>query len=406
MIMILASFTLALLAIPVASAETHDYLYSVDSISFTVRTLDMQNNKPGPTIEGFYEPGVITATPDGKYVYVSDNNGINIIDTDSISVTGQIPGTEGTKVSDMKVSGDAKRLFAANKTSPVVHVYSIGSYEKLFDISLSPSDLPRAIEVSRDGKYLYVAQGSGIVRYDIESRAATGEANTGGVSSMVLDSNGTYLYVVNAGTDKSPVHFIKTEDMSETATVNAGANATAICILPSGKYLYTANHDDLTVTVISTKDRKVTRSVNTGIYPHRIIAASDSSAVYVATETHYLNRLGAEDMIASSIQNTYPIQYMAMARKGATLYTPPATPTPLPATPTPTPEPATLTPTPEATLIPTEAPVTEVPTVIPATPTSTPVPGNKLCFGALIPLAGIMIAIGPVTDVIRRRRMK
>ena len=252
-VMVVASFALTLLTPFAVSSSVHDYIYIVDSISFTIRTVDTQNNQQGPIIQGFLEPHSIAASPGGKVVFVADKRGINIIDTASTTLTGQINGTQGIDFSDLAVSGDATRLFAADKKSPVVYVYGIGEYDPLFQINLSPGNNPQYIEVSPDGKVLYVATGSRIETYDVSGGSKTGEIGLGSIHALALDINGTYLYAVTGDVNPSTVKVIKTSDMSEAWSVQAGPNAQSICVTPDGKLVFTANHDDLSASIISTK---------------------------------------------------------------------------------------------------------------------------------------------------------
>lgn len=406
MVIIASSLGLGSLAVTATAGTPHDYLYLVDSISFNIRTIDTQNNQPGPIIEGLAEPYAISSTPGGTTVLVADKDGINIIDTGSNTVTGWILGTQNLSVAEMKVSGDATRLFVADREHPVVYVYRTGDYSLLYQLNLTSGKNPRHLEVSPDGKMLYVSTGSRIEAYDTGTRSRVSDSGFGNVNAMALDANGTYLYVVTADTNPSTVKAIKTADMSEEWSAHAGPNAQSICVSPDGSLVFTANRDDLSVSVIDTEEKGWLKDVYTALYPYRVVVTSDGSSVYVVTELGTLSKITVSDFSAKNVKTDLAVKELTVARVGGKVYTPPATPTPVPATPTP--EPATPVPTVEpVTPTPTEVPVdaTAMPTEAPATPT----PGSKStagCLGLLIPLLGGIVVIGPAASAIRRKRMK
>lgn len=406
MFVIVTSSAIALLAATATAGTTHDYLYMVDSISFNIRTIDTETNQRGPIIEGLIEPHAISATPDGKTVFVADKYGVNLLDTATNTVTGRINGTQNTSVSEMKVSGDATRLFVADKDHPVVYVYRIGDYDLLYQINLTSGKYPQHIEVSPDGKVLYVSTGSHIEAYDVGSRSRISETSIGSISAIALNSNGTYLYVVTGDTSPSMVKAFNTTDMSEEWSAHAGPNAQSICVTPDGKMIFTANRDDLSVSVINTSEKIWIQDVYTVLYPRRVVVTSDGGSVYVSSELGTVSRITNPGFSAKNIQTDLAVEEMTVARVGGKLYAPPATPTPVPATPTP--EPATPVPTVEpATPTPTEVPVnaTAAPTEAPATPTPAS-KGTFGCLGMLLPLVGMMVAIGPVAGILRRNRLK
>lgn len=407
LILSLAATAFLVMAVAPASAgSTHDYLYMIDPISGTARTMDVENNQLGPILEGFLSPGAIASAPDGMYVFVADRRGINIIDTSAVAVTGQINGTAGLTVSDLKVSGDGKLLFIADGKIPAVQVYDIATQKPLFQINLT--SIAQQIEVSPDGARLYLSAGSQIELYDVAARSKTGSTGFGTISSMALDANGTYLYVVEGklGQGNSPVHALKASDLTEEWSVNAGPNAQSIALTPDGKLAVTANHDDLSATVINLGEKEVAGTTYTSIYPHRVVASSDSKTVYLSTDTGTLTKISTSGFTSQKVHSSFGIANMAMARVGSALYALPATPTPVPPAPTPTAGPVTPTPVVEtATPAPAEAAVTATPTEVPATPTAVKT-GSFGCLGMLLPLFGAVVGLGPIADLLRKKRLK
>ncbi|WP_424359327.1 YncE family protein [Methanocella sp. MCL-LM] len=406
MVIIASSLGLGSLALTATAGTPHDYLYMVDPISFNIRTVDTENNQKGPIIEGLIEPHAISATPDGKTVFVADKHGINVIDTASNAVTGRINGTQNLSIAEMKVSGDATRLFVADKAQPVIYVFGVGDYGRLSQINVTSGKSPQHIEVSPDGKVLYISTGNRIETYETGTGNRVSESGFGNVNAMALDPNGTYLYVVTGDTNPGTVKAIKTADMSEEWSTHAGPNPQSICVSPDGRLVFTANRDDLSVSVIDTEEKGWMKDVYTALYPHRVVVTSDGRSVYVVSELGIVSKITVSDFSAKNVQTDLAVDELTVARIDGKLYAPPATPTPVPATPAP--EPATPVPTVEpATPTPTEVPVdaTAMPTEAPVTPT----PGSKStagCLGLLLPLLGGIVVIGPVADAIRRKRLK
>jgi YVTN family beta-propeller protein len=92
--------------------------------------------------------------------------------------------------------------------------------------------------------------------------------------------NGSYVYVANY--NSGTVSVIRTSDNTVVATVPVGANPRGVAALPDGSNVYVANDGSNTVSVIRTSDNTVVATVPVGVSPYSVAALPNGSYVYVA----------------------------------------------------------------------------------------------------------------------------
>ena len=145
-------------------------------------------------------PKVVTVSPDGKHVFVSNwhSNNVSVI----IAVSDNPMdwkklkdiGT-GTIPRGLAVSPDSKTLYIAQTGGTGIGVVDIASMKKTGEITAGIN--PR--HVITDGKYLYVTLNSEsrLVKIDIENRQIIAQAQTGkSPRTAVLSKDGKYVFLV------------------------------------------------------------------------------------------------------------------------------------------------------------------------------------------------------------------
>jgi YVTN family beta-propeller protein len=177
---------------PYKKVKVHDY--SADEEKSHIKEIRLLFIKTGKT------PKVITASPDGRYVFVSNwhSNNVSIIKTASSN-----PG-EWKKVKDigtgtiprgLAVSPDSKTLYIALTGGTGISVVDITGMKKTGEITAGIN--PR--HVITDGKYLYVTLNSesrlvkiNIKNMTIEVQTTTGESPR----TAVLSKDGKSIFLV------------------------------------------------------------------------------------------------------------------------------------------------------------------------------------------------------------------
>jgi len=81
-----------------------------------------------------------------------------------------------------------------------------------------------------------------------------------------------------------------TENQKITGSVAVGDNPNDLCISQNGKYLYVANSNDNSVSVIETGQKKVIETLNSALFPgspsgsttNSVALSSDEKTLYIA----------------------------------------------------------------------------------------------------------------------------
>ena len=145
-------------------------------------------------------PKVITVSPDGKYVFVSNWHSNNV----SVIIAASGKPADWKKLKDigtgniprgLAVSPDSKTLYIALTGGTGISVVDIAGMKKTGEIIAGIN--PR--HVVTNGKYLYVTLNSEnkLVKIDIENRQVVAQAHTGkSPRTAVLSKDGKYIFLV------------------------------------------------------------------------------------------------------------------------------------------------------------------------------------------------------------------
>ncbi len=217
-------------------ADNYDdsFLYRVD-----VETLEIDQ-----VIEVGAVPKYVAATPDGRYVLVSNwcSYDVSIIDVEAARELGRVPLSRYPR--GIAITGDASTAYVALMGTFDIAVLDLTAIDDADHLDVTddrgwphaqdPPELdelhldtlagvgrsPRHLVLDPDERYLYATlNGEGVVvRLDLETgeevRVATGSAPR----SMDISADGKALYVVNYNSDT--VSKVRTEDMSVMQTID------------------------------------------------------------------------------------------------------------------------------------------------------------------------------------------
>lgn len=137
-----------------------------------------------------------------------------------------------------------------------------------------------ALDESRNLLFAVTKENNSLYAVDITSKkiiqtfSLDGEAYT-----CLVSPDKHYLYVSCWGCDKVVVFNI--ERMLFEEAISVGDNPNDMCITKNGKYLFVANANDNSVSVIDTERKKVIETLNTALYPN---APSGSTTNSVALD--------------------------------------------------------------------------------------------------------------------------
>lgn len=195
---------------------------------------------------------------------------------------------------------------------------------------------------------------------------------------MAISPNGQFVYVANVNSDS--VSVISTATNTVVATISTGPNPIDIAVTPDNARLYVANVSFYTtagnVAVIDATSNTVLTTIPVGHHPDGIAVTPDGAFAYVGTTgcCGGPNTVSVIDTSTNTVTTAVPGGMNPVAIAVASLPDPEtATPT---STETPTP---TATASPSATAVPTETATLTVTPTVSETSTATPTP---LCLEA------------------------
>ncbi len=146
------------------------------------------------------------------------------------------------------LSVDPARAFLAYVSNEKSNTVSVIDTDKMETIAtIKTGQRPRGIEVSRDGKLVYVALG-----------------------------------------DDDIIQIIDTKSLTVVSELPSGPDPEQFAIDPAGKTLYVANENDAMVTVIDLEKRASVGEVSVGIEPEGMAVSPDfqDSDLYVRNDQH------------------------------------------------------------------------------------------------------------------------
>jgi YVTN family beta-propeller protein len=248
----------------------------------------------------------IAVNPGGKYVAVTNNGqsiqSIMLIDTKTQTMVDSV--TIPASWLGLAFGPDGKKLYASGGNENVIRCYNIdnGKLKKADTIKLGPpwktrhdTDFnkisPAGLCIDNAGKRLYVVTKENDSLYVIDlaknsivhAQRLPAEGYT-----CLLSKDERKLYVSVWGGGEVLIYDISKNIFSDS--VKVGSNPNDMALTGDGKYLFTANSNDNSVSVISTELHKVIETLNAALYPgslegsttNSVGLSADSKALYIA----------------------------------------------------------------------------------------------------------------------------
>ncbi|MDD3175695.1 MAG: right-handed parallel beta-helix repeat-containing protein, partial [Candidatus Nanoarchaeia archaeon] len=238
----------------------------------TVSVIDLSTNTVTDTITVGSNPTGLAITPDGSKLYVAKEAAaaVAVITTSNNTITSTIPVTSYPQ--GMAVTPDGSKLYVCNRgssynnTTLSVITVSTGVVAGTITVGAGPTD----VKVSYDGSKAYaVNAGSGTISV-IDVAAGTVSATISNVGDrpykLALQPGGTKAYVTCIGStgSGSTVTLISTANNTVTKTINNFSTPTGIAATPDGSRVYVTNNATHNISVISTNTDEVTSIVPGG----------------------------------------------------------------------------------------------------------------------------------------------
>ena len=302
----------------------------------------------GLQVEVGDRPLGMAATPDGRYLVISNNGqgvqSLVLVDTSTHKVIQAIPYTTPEALFlGVVVTPDGRRVYASAGGNNKIRVYdfdgrALAEREPITLADPKARIYPAGLAVSPDGTMLYVAlnlenavafveTATGRVRTRV-SLAPPARADDIGALPYALALIGPKLYVSewNGG----GVTVIDTGQGTLLRRVPTGGHASGLASSPDGARLYVANATSDTVSVIDTSTDTVTATVDLSPYPgapmgsmpNAVAVSPDGKTLYVANGGN--NDVAVVDTGSLAIRGLIPTAWfpsaLLLSRDGRLLY--------------------------------------------------------------------------------------
>jgi YVTN family beta-propeller protein len=146
-----------------------------------------------------------------------------------------------------------------------------------------------ALDDSKKRLYVVTKENNSLYVIDIQSKKiVTKHQLDGEAYTCLLSPDHKLLYISCWGCDK--VVIFDTDQQKITGTIAVGDNPNDMCITSNGKYLYVANANDNSVSVIDLVQKKPVETLNSALYPgspsgsttNSVALSSDQKTLYIA----------------------------------------------------------------------------------------------------------------------------
>jgi YVTN family beta-propeller protein len=245
----------------------------------TVSVVDLDTMAVTQTIKVGQRPRGITLGNDGKVLYVctSDDDHIEMIDTDTLKPLGTLPSGPdpvGVEPEGMGVSPDGKWLVNTSETTNMAHFIDTATLQVTDNVLVDTR--PRFAQFTPDGSQVWVSAeiGGTVSVIDTATRQVLkkiGFAVQGVRKETIqpvgvrITADGKTAFVALGPANRVAV--IDTATYEVTDYLLVGQRVWQLAFTPDGKYLVSTNGASNDISVIDVAARKVIKSIPVGELP-------------------------------------------------------------------------------------------------------------------------------------------
>jgi YVTN family beta-propeller protein len=241
----------------------------------------------------------IAISPDKKLIAITNNGqstqSIQLIDAvnDKILNTVEIPESW----LGLKFSADQKYLYASGGNDNWILQYAVAKNKLVLKDSFKLGEKwpvkisPAGIDLDDTANTLYVVtkENNSLYVVDLKSKTVIKKYELGAEAyTCLLSPDKKELYISLWGADKIAIFNTTTKTFTDSIAV--GDNPNDICLSKNGNFLFVANANDNSVSVIDIKKRKVLETLNAALYPdakpgsgtNSVALSADEKTLYIA----------------------------------------------------------------------------------------------------------------------------
>ncbi len=241
----------------------------------------------------------IAVSPSEKLAAVTNNGqstqSIQLIDLEKQVIADSI--VIGKSWLGLTFSSDGKYLFASGGNDNIIIKYSVINNKiaisdtfrigKPWPVKISISGI--AFDDSRKMLYAVTKENNSLYVIDVTTKKIISEQKLGGEAyTCILSPDRKLLYVSCWGCDK--VIVFDTQQLTITGSIQVGDNPNDMCLTRNGQYLFVANANDNSVSVIDTRLKKVIEVLNSALFAdspsgsttNGVALSRDEKTLYIA----------------------------------------------------------------------------------------------------------------------------
>lgn len=197
----------------------------------------------------------------------------------------------------LKFSADEKFLYASGGNDNWILKYAVQKNKlvlidsivlgKKWPERISPAGLD--IDDAKNLLYVVTKDNNALYTIDLKTKATIEKIKLPAEAYTCLLSNDkTELYISCWGAGKVLIY--NTDSKKITSEIEVGSNPNDFCLTKSGKFLFIANANDNTVSIINIKTKQVIETLNAALYPdapngsttNSVALSSDEKTLYIA----------------------------------------------------------------------------------------------------------------------------
>lgn len=224
------------------------------------------------------EPEAFDLSPDGKTIYVSneDEGAVSFVDASDGKVVKSV--AVGKEPEGVKVSADGKTLYVTSEVASLVHVIDVASAKVVKNVKVGKR--PRRMALTPDGKELWVtseldasasvistANHEVIGKVKFEVKGARAEDITPVGIQMTRDGKRAFVALGKA----NRVAFVDVPGRKVTDLVLVGKRAWNVTLDQAEARLYVVNGLSDDVTVVDVSGAKAVKSIPVGRVPYGLV---------------------------------------------------------------------------------------------------------------------------------------
>jgi YVTN family beta-propeller protein len=228
----------------------------------------------------------IAVSPSKKLAAVTNNGEsdqtIQLVDIEKEVILDSI--IIGKSWLGLTFSADGKYLYASGGNDNIIiryvvqnnrlSVYDSIRIGKPWPVKISVAGL--ALNDSQNRLYVVTKEDNSLYVIDTQSKKVVSQHPLGGEGYTCLLAPDHKLLYISCWAGSKIILFDTGEDKI-TGSVPVGSHPNDLCVTRNGRYLFVANADDNSVSVIDTRQMKVIETLNTALYPDALSGSTTNS---------------------------------------------------------------------------------------------------------------------------------